>query len=86
MSAKERQRRNHGIIAAYCAGEPLKAISGRFGVTPRHIHNIAARAGLARPHGRPPALPHASDAVLADYRRFRRHYGAEMAREMVGAV
>jgi hypothetical protein len=86
MNAVERQRRNHGIIAAYAAGEPLRVIGARFGVTPRQVRNISASAGLARPHGRPRALPHASPAIRDDYRRWRRDYGAVMAREMVAVV
>lgn len=87
MTSEERQRRNRGIIAAYCAGnETAEGIAKRFCVTSRHVHNIAARAGVSMPRGRPAALPHASDETLAQYRRYRRHHGAEMAREMVSGV
>ena len=79
-------RRDQAILLAYCAGERSDDIARRWNVSARHVGNVARRAGLARPHGRPVALPHASDAVLSDYRRFRKHYGAETAREMVGVA
>lgn len=86
LTADERQRRDRGIIAAYCAGtETSEQIGERFGVSGRHVHNIAARAGIAKPQGRPVALPHAADADLHLYRKFRRHYGAATARQMMEA-
>lgn len=86
MTPAERLRRDHGIIAAYCAGKPNKEIAETFGITPRYVSTIARRVGISRPHGRPVALPHASDDTLRAYRKYRRYYGARLAREMVGAA
>lgn len=86
LSPNERRRRDQGIIAAYCAGERSAAIADRFGVTSRFVHTVVARVGMQRPRGRPVALPHATNAELAEYRKARRHYGAAMARAMVGSA
>lgn len=84
MNRSERLRRDHGIIASYCAGKPSAEIAATFGITSRYVHTIVKRVGLSRPRGRPAAIPHADDETLAAYRRYRRHHGAEMARKMVG--
>lgn len=86
MTPAERLRRDHGVIAAYCAGKPSREIAETFGITARYVHTITKRVGISRPHGRPVALPHASDDTLTAYRKYRRHYGAKLAREMVGAA
>ena len=77
-------RRDQAILLAYCSGCRSQDIAEQWNVSARHVGNVARRAGLSRPRGRPVALPHASDSVLSEYRRFRKHYGAGMAREMVG--
>ena len=86
MTREEKRRRNCAIIVAYAAGKSNAEIARTFNVGQRSIIRIAQQAGIAKPRGRPVALPHASDAVLADYRRLRRNYGAATAREMVGAA
>lgn len=40
----------NAIVAAYIAGEPLKAIAARFNVDPSYPSLIARRRGLSRRH------------------------------------
>lgn len=84
MNAAQRRARNRSIIAAFCREEKVKDIAEQHDVSPRYVSMLAAKLDLSRPHGRPKALPKASEGQREEYRVFRNRYGAATARQMVG--
>lgn len=83
-AADKRRQRNRAIIALYCDERPIEEIAALFEVTTRTVTNIAKRAGLSRPRGRPYAIPNATEEQRENYRLLVRNFGAAEARRIMG--
>ena len=53
MTRGDRARRRQAVIAAINAGETVKTVAARFGMSPCWVRQIAKANGVARKPGRP---------------------------------
>jgi hypothetical protein len=86
MIETERRTRNRAIIDGYSQGIRCVDLAEHHNLTARHISNIVASAGLAKPRGRPQLAGFADDAARNQYKRWQNNFGTVMAREMAGMV
>lgn len=82
-AARLRMARKRAILAAYCAGEKAAVISVMLGVSERHVSKVAAEAGVARAHGRPPLWEGCPPEFRDRFRRLRHRLGWEPAKAQI---
>lgn len=72
------------IVADLRRGLKRCEIARRWGISPRHVSNIAAEAGLRTGvPGRPDEWPECPAHLRADYATLKRYFRAAVARAMI---